>query len=162
MISHVQRPRSSSGIEKAGDRKGWWTTSVTHITSQIHNVLSRSSPVFTHFSLTTRSSLSHTHRFLGFHNSTPDILSFSGRLMTLLRVSVSRVTYVHTPSPCPHSLLSHTHRFLGSHNSTPDTLSAFSARLTTLLRVSQLNHRHSALYSARLTTLLRVSVSRVA
>jgi hypothetical protein len=70
----------------------------------------------THFSLTLRSSFTHTHKFLGFRHSTPGILP--------------------TPSPYPHSYLSHTHRFLGSHDSNPDILPAFLARLTTLLRVS--------------------------
>ena len=93
-------------------------------------------PVLTHFSLTARSSLSHTHRFLGFRNSTPGILpAFSARLMTLLRVSVSRVACAHAPSPCPRSSLTHTHRFLGSRNSTPGNLPACSERLFCILCV---------------------------
>ena len=138
MARHGRRPRPSSGIEKAADRQGWRATSVTHTASHIHNALSRASPVLTHFSLTARSSLTHTHRFLGFRNSTPDILLsvFSVRLTTLLRVSVRRVEHTPSPSPCPHSSLTHTHRFLGSRNSTPDILTVFSVRLTTLLRVS--------------------------
>ncbi len=136
MARHGRKPRPSSGIEKAADRQGWWVTSVTHTTSHIHNALSRASPVLTHFSLTTRSSLTHTHRFLGLRNSTPGILpAFSARPTTLLRVSVSKVACAPAPSPSPRSSLTHTHRFLGLRNSTPGILPAFSARLTTLLRV---------------------------
>ena len=69
MARHGRKPRPSSGIEKAADRQGWRATSVTHTTSHIHNALSRASPVLTHFSLTARSSLTHTHRFLGLRNS---------------------------------------------------------------------------------------------
>ena len=94
MARHDRRPRPSIGIEKESDRQGWRATSVTHTTSHIHNTLSRVSPVLTHFSLTARSSHTHTHRFLGFRNSTPGILTvFSVRLMTLLRVSVISVTW---------------------------------------------------------------------
>ena len=68
MVRHDRRPRSSSGIEKAADRQGWRTTSVTHTTSHIHNALSRTSPVLTHFSLTAR--LTHTHTQVLVHTHT--------------------------------------------------------------------------------------------
>ena len=112
MTSHDRRPRSSRDIEKAHDRQGWWSTSVTHTTSHIHTVLSRVSPVITHFSLNTRSSHTHSHRFLGFRNSTPGLLTeFSARLMTLLRVSVTRVPSTDTP---PHDHVPHSHTRTGS------------------------------------------------
>ena len=56
MSRHDRWPRSSSGIEKVTDHQGWWSTSVTHDTSHIHNELSRVSPVLTHFWLTERTS----------------------------------------------------------------------------------------------------------
>ena len=64
MSRHDRRSRTSNGIEKTADRQGWRFTSVTHTTCHIHNALSRVSPVLTHFSLTSRSSITHTHTFL--------------------------------------------------------------------------------------------------
>ena len=123
MGRYGRRPRSYIGIEKAADRQGWRSRSVTRTTSHTHNTLSWI------FNETDDSSSCICHQ-IGSRNSTPDILSvFSVRLTTILRVSVSRVVCEPTPSQWPHSFLSHTHRFLGSRNSTTDNLSTCSSRL---------------------------------
>ena len=76
-------------------------------------------------------------RFLGFCSSTPGILpEFSARLLSLVRVSVSRVACTHAQSPCPRSSFTHARRFLGISTSTPGILPEFSARVTSLRRVS--------------------------
>ena len=135
MARHGRKPRPSSGIEKAADRQGWRATSVTHTTSHIHNALSRASPVLTHFSLTARSSLTHTHRFLGSRNSTgssvlatqPQAFCLHARrdcCQCILCVPDDRDSdYVSSLSLSPISSssrfsLTHTNRFLGFRNST--------------------------------------------
>ena len=87
--------------------------------------------MLTHFSLTARSSLTHTQRSFGFRNSqlnprhsacifseTDDSSS-----CTCQQSSMRARTL-----PMP-TLLAHTHRFLGSRNSTTGNLPACSARL---------------------------------
>ena len=150
MARHGRKPRPSSGIEKAADRQGWRATSVTHTTSHIHNALSRASPVLTHFSLTARSSLTHTHRFLGSRNSTPGILpAFSARLFCILCVPDDRDSAcVPSPSlsprsPSSRSSLTHTNRFLGFRNSTSARLMSAPTSAGSMYSNSMYDAQHS-------------------
>ena len=80
----------SSGIEKAADRQGWRVISVTHTTSRIHNGPSRSSPVLTHFSLTTRTSPVLTRFSLLNFTTVPPSCSLSSLTHALRSVSSLR------------------------------------------------------------------------
>ena len=111
MTRNDRGPRSSNGIEKTDDRQGLRNISVTHTTSHIHDTLSRSSPVLTHFSETVRtspvltrfslftteppsySSLTHALRSVGLlHNQNPDLVPVPDRPFDCV-VSDSRITH---------------------------------------------------------------------
>ncbi len=80
--------------------------------------------------LSPLSSLTHTHRCIGYSNRNPQPLTESSTRLMYLRVYDNRDTSRQSaPSPSLCYSLTHAHRSIGYHNHNPQTLTESSTRL---------------------------------